>query len=121
MTLSTTIYSQGDVVLVKFPFTDGVGEKQRPALVISGSWHNRNRTDCIFASITGTVRNPITQDQLHIIGKEIQEAGLAKESVILLGQIFTIQQSKIVRRLGRINRSTLTKVYDCLRSVYDIP
>jgi mRNA interferase MazF len=120
MTLPTTIYSQGEVVLIRFPFTNGVGEKQRPALVISGVWHNRNRTDCIFASITSAVRIPIEQDQLHIIGKEVQEAGLAKESVILLGQIFTLEHSRIVRRLGRINRSTLTKVYDCLRSVYDI-
>lgn len=121
MTPSTIIFNQGDVVLVNFPFTNGVGSKTRPALVISGLWYNRNRSDCILTAITSSIRLPIEQDQIHVTGKEVQEAGLAKESVILAGVVFTIERSLIIRRLGRINRAMLNEVHNHLKNLYDLP
>lgn len=44
-------YSQRDVVLVPFPFTDLSGSKNRPALIVSNSTVNRS-SDVIVVMIT---------------------------------------------------------------------
>jgi len=57
-------YTQGDVVLVPFPFTDLSGTKTRPAIVVSNKLVNRS-DDVILAQITtqpisGTLGSTIT-------------------------------------------------------------
>ncbi|MEQ8905174.1 type II toxin-antitoxin system PemK/MazF family toxin [Ekhidna sp.] len=44
-------YSQGDIILVPFPFTDQSGSKRRPAVVVSNSLVN-NSNDLIIAQLT---------------------------------------------------------------------
>jgi mRNA interferase MazF len=46
---STTIYKQGDIVLVSFPFTDLTSAKKRPALVISPDSFNAVTEDLMLA------------------------------------------------------------------------
>jgi len=48
-------FSQGDVVLVPFPFTDLSATKQRPALVLSPERLNKIRPDLVLAAITSQV------------------------------------------------------------------
>jgi mRNA interferase MazF len=47
-----TTYSQGQVVLIPFPFTDLTTTKQRPAVIISSNAYNRTHPDLILAAIT---------------------------------------------------------------------
>ena len=44
-------YNQGDIVLVKFPFTNQLGFKRRPAIVVSNNVINSS-ADVILAIIT---------------------------------------------------------------------
>lgn len=37
------MFKQGDIVVVKFPFTDGAEFKKRPALVISNARVNKTK------------------------------------------------------------------------------
>ncbi|MCY4660955.1 MAG: type II toxin-antitoxin system PemK/MazF family toxin [Acidobacteria bacterium] len=50
-----TRYEFGDVVLVRVPFTDQQGAKQRPAVVISRSAYSRARPDVIVMAVTGRI------------------------------------------------------------------
>ncbi len=52
----TTDFEFGEIVLVAFPFTDQVGSKRRPAVVISSGGYNRQRPDVILMAITSQVR-----------------------------------------------------------------
>ena len=45
-------YKRGDVVLVRFPFTDLTTTKKRPALVISTDFYNQSQINLIIAAIT---------------------------------------------------------------------
>jgi len=49
----TTPFDPGTVVLVRFPFTDLTGAKQRPALVLSSRAHQQTQRDLIVAAISG--------------------------------------------------------------------
>jgi mRNA interferase MazF len=42
------MYKQADIVVVKFPFTDGSEFKKRPALVVSNEIINKNGDYLIF-------------------------------------------------------------------------
>ena len=104
---STTSFSQGDVVLVPFPFTDLSAVKQRPALVLSPDRLNKARVDIVVAAITSQIPEVIGEDDILLSAADQQAAGLPKASIIKLGKIFTIHQGLIRKKLGRVPDSTL--------------
>lgn len=50
-----TSFEFGQMVLVRFPFTDQRGGKQRPAVVVSSSAYNQARPDIILTAVTSQV------------------------------------------------------------------
>jgi mRNA interferase MazF len=115
---STTSFSQGDVVLVPFPFTDLSAIKQRPALVLSPERLNKVRTDLVVAAITSQIPDVIGEDEILLSDTDSGRAGLPKASIIKLGKIFTIHQGLIRKKLGRVSDSTMKSVLQKLvRSV----
>jgi mRNA interferase MazF len=96
---STTGFSFGDVVLVPFPFTDQSAVKRRPAVVISGERYNRDRPDLIIMAVTSQTRVPGLHGDIEVTGW--RNAGLLKPSAIK-PVIATVEQSLVVRRLGRL-------------------
>ena len=87
---STISFSQGDVVLVPFPFTDLSATKQRPALVLSPERLNKIRPDLVLAAISSQVPTVLDEDEILLSTSELGAAGLPKPSIIKLGKIFTI-------------------------------
>ena len=95
---STPGYEQGDVVLVRFVYTDETGTKRRPAVVLSTNDYHQGRQEAIVAAITSNVHRLLVGD--HLIDGW-QEAGLLFPS-IATGIIRTIKQAMIDRRLGEM-------------------
>ena len=62
-----TVFKRGDVILVGFVFSDGSGEKLRPALVISSSAHNR--VPSIATGILRTVTREMLDRKLGVMAK----------------------------------------------------
>ena len=52
-------HSFGDVVLAPFPFTDQLGAKKRPAVIISSKAYNTNRLELVIMAITSQVRTSL--------------------------------------------------------------
>ena len=103
-----TIYDQGDVVLVNFPFTDLTATKQRPALVLSARWFNeRNEGDCILAAITSVIPPHLARDEARIADGDLQAAGLVKPSIVRAGKLFTLSQTLVQKRLGHLASKSL--------------
>jgi mRNA interferase MazF len=108
-----TSYDQGDVVLVRFVFTEETGAKRRPAVIISTSDYHDGRQEAILAAITSNVDRLLIGD--HLIAGW-QEAGLLFPSVAT-GIIRTIKQTMIERRLGVMSPADMQVVQEKLRQV----
>lgn len=109
--------SQGDVVLVPFPFTDLQTIKQRPAVVVSADWFNRARPDCVIVAVTSQVPPRIERDHLPLSSADLTSAGLPKASIVRLGKLVTVDQSIIRKTLGVLPSATLTHVLDGVHDV----
>src|SRR5260370_40642368 len=68
---STTSFSQGDVVLVPFPFTDLSATKQRAALVLSPDRSSKVRPDLVVAAITSKIPATPGGDENVVIRQRI--------------------------------------------------
>jgi len=91
-----TTFNPGDVVLVRFPFTDLSSSKRRPALVISSANYAERYGDLVLLPITS---RPQPDAALRL--QEWEKAGLPKESW-LKPLIATITLTLVSSRLGTI-------------------
>lgn len=120
-------YEPGEVVVIKFPFTNQVGAKQRPAIVVSSRDYNKRRPDTMLIAVTSQIKPARGYGEVLI--NDWQRAGLLKESVIK-PVIFTAEQRLIRKSLGKlsgrdqeallklIEQIVVSKQYRCSSEVY---
>lgn len=114
---SSTIYNQGDVVLVPFPFTNQQGDKKRPALVISANWYNNKYPDVILISITSVIPDPPLRDQVVLSVPDQIMIHSDSPCIIRTGKIFTIEKARIMKTLGHVSPGTLQSALQSLSDV----
>ena len=112
-----TIYSRGDVVLVKFVFADEKGVKQCPGLLVSSDQYHRSRREASLAAITSHVGRSLVGDCRLT---QWQDAGLPLPSTVT-GIIRTIRQDMIIRKLGALPPAELANVESQLRVSLALP
>lgn len=91
-------YDRFDVVLVLFPFSEKIGQKQRPAIVLTDKAFNHAHGHAITAMVT-TASNTHWPSDIRII--DPQSAGLREPSTVRL-KLFTIASSVIIGRVGTL-------------------
>ena len=110
-TMATTItsISRGEVYLVRFDPVEGseVG-KTRPALVLQNDIANRTSPVTIVAAISSQF-NPSHLYPTEVLIKA-GEAGLTIDSVVLLNQIRTIDKTRLLSLLGKMEPQTIFQV-----------
>ncbi|MBV6467753.1 MAG: hypothetical protein PGMFKBFP_03124 [Anaerolineales bacterium] len=104
------LFNKGDVILIPFPFTDLSATKQRPAVIISSDQFNNNHKDVIVMAITSQVPSQIPEDEYLLSSTDMKTSGLPRKSIIKLGKVVTINQSLIVKKLGKIPNQTVTSI-----------
>ena len=99
------MFKQGDIIVVKFPFTDGSQFKKRPALVISNTKLDKSE-DCLLVQITSKLHN----DGFSIIinDKDCLKP-LPLKSYIRPHKIFTVHNSMIISKISQVNRNFLKR------------
>jgi mRNA interferase MazF len=111
-----TGYKRGDVVLVRFIFSDETGERQRPAVIVSSSAYHQSRQEAIIAAITSRTDRILVGD--HLIS-DWQEAGLLFPSVAT-GIVRTIKQGMIISKLGIMPLPDMKRIEGNLRDALDL-
>ena len=108
-----TRFDPGDVVLVRFPFTDLAAARKRPALVLSQPEFARSRGDVVVLALTS---RPQADDSLRLA--DWKAAGLLKPTWLkpLIG---TLSGRLIVRRLGELADADGPSVAKALSELID--
>ncbi|MEY4876091.1 MAG: hypothetical protein RL708_1240 [Bacteroidota bacterium] len=104
-------YQLGDIVLIKFPFTNALGFKKRPALIIKDTHDN----DIIVCRIT----SKIYESAFDIYLPEFKKFGLQLPSVIRLHKIATLEINMIDNTLGKLDAKTKKTVKIQLAKIVD--
>lgn len=115
---------RGDVVILDHPFSDASGSKVRPVLVVQADVRNIAITNTIVAMITkNLLRVGIDLSQLLIdVGTpEGKASGLNVNSAVTCGNLFTVHEDRIRKRIGRLSVKLMQQVNDCLKAALELP
>jgi mRNA interferase MazF len=99
----------GQIVLLRFPFTDGISFKRRPALIIQDS----DDGDVIVCRIT----SKIYQSDFDIEINNLEKSGLKLPSVIRIHKIATLEKNLVELKMGQIGAGLKAKVRDAIKSL----
>lgn len=99
----------GDIVLLKFPFTDGKQYKKRPALVICDTEDG----DVLVCRITGQAYQTKFDFQL----KEWKKNGLLLPSIVRVHKAASLDKQLVDGILGSISQSSKEKIEELWRSI----
>ena len=111
-----TIYEQGDVLLVPFPFTDQSAAKRRPAVVLSSHAYNQTHHDVILAPITSRITGDPDEAALSDWG----DAGLLKPSAVK-PVLSTFDVSLVIKFLGALSDPDCAQVRALFARILDLP
>lgn len=106
---------RGQIVLVEFPYSDGQQAKIRPAVVVQSDAQNAAIRKTIVAMITGNLRR--RGDLSHVFIDPAAEPGLGIHGLSLIGciNLFTIDQTSILRTVGSLPDSLEARLDAALR------
>ncbi|MEK7285845.1 MAG: type II toxin-antitoxin system PemK/MazF family toxin [Nitrospirota bacterium] len=94
------IYESWDIVVVPFPFTEKLGEKRRPAMVVSQRLFNKNG-HTVLAMITTQSHTPWPGDTFIQTGTF---TGLPAACLVRL-KLFTLDNRLILKKIGMLSLS----------------
>ena len=93
---------KGDIVLIRFPFSDLSGSKLRPALILIST-----ETDVTVCFITTQLQ---WEDKLDITINPSLVNGLKKLSLLRISKFSTIDKDLILGRIGYLENNYLSKL-----------
>ena len=101
-------FNQGDILIVPFPFSNLSGIRQRPVLVLSKTNYLRECEDVVTCGITSNLKD--SKYSLLINNSNLIEGSIPIKSRIKVDKLFTLEQSIVIKKLGRIKKETMNKV-----------
>jgi mRNA interferase MazF len=114
---------RGQVVMVWYPYSHGVGGKVRPALVIQCDKNNRRLNSTIVAQISSTTRRSAVESTQLLIDPASPEghlSGLLHPSAVKCENLVTVLQERIVRTIGRVDQDVMNRVNRCIKASLDV-
>jgi len=99
----------GDIVLLRFPYTDGQTYKRRPALIIN----DYNDGDIIVCRITSQIHK--SKQDVYIDNWE--KSGLKLPSLVRVHKIATLEKDMVEIIMGKIDKSLKTKIKNIITNL----
>lgn len=108
--------NHGDIILVKFPFTNLESTKKRPALVISKASYGISQSLYTIAMITSKLDGIKMEGDVLI--KNWESAMLIHPSLLRLSKIATVESEIIDKKLGRMHEKDIQTVKKEIKNLW---
>lgn len=106
--ISSIAIKWGDVVIIDFGTQSGSEQSGlRPALVVQNDKGNQFSPTTIVCAITSAKKKKLPTH----IDVSADEAGLKKDSIILLEQVRTVDKSNIRKICGSVSKNIVEKIH----------
>ncbi len=109
---------RGDIILVKLPDNNESGHEQtgkRPALVVHNDATSGSISLIMIVPITSNLK---TKKFSHtIVVEPSPENGLDTSSVLLIFQLRAIDKTRVIKKIGVLESSTMEKINKEMRSL----
>jgi mRNA-degrading endonuclease toxin of MazEF toxin-antitoxin module len=89
-------------------------------LIVSANWYNEQEPNYILVPITSVIHDPLARHETLIQGAEAKQAGLLYNSVVKVGNPFTIHQQIILRQMGRLSQAMLKRIIERFEDLFAI-
>ncbi|MFL5803082.1 MAG: type II toxin-antitoxin system PemK/MazF family toxin [Roseiflexaceae bacterium] len=103
------MYSQRDIILVPFPFSDLSGQKVRPVLILSNDTYNQHSADVVVCGLTTNLRSAPYTILVDVTDVEVSGT-LRHKSKIKADTIASLEQSILIRPIARLKSSVFQNV-----------
>ncbi len=97
-------YKTGDILLVKFPFTDLKNYKKRPVIVVKSE---NELKDIVCFQITS---NSKQTNLLSLENEDMDNSTLSLKSYIKYDKCFTISTTIVEKKIAKVNTQLLSKL-----------
>jgi mRNA interferase MazF len=107
---------QKSIILVPFPYSDQIGKKVRPALVLSNPKFNQNE-DVIICAITSNIKErhySLIINSKNTINKKLQDT-----SQIRLDTITRIKKNLLIKEIDILDEDTFERALEILDSIFE--
>jgi mRNA interferase MazF len=104
---------RGEIVILDFPYSDGSGSKNRPAVVVQADEFNKAFRDTILATIT-TNTQPL-KTSVVIEPGENPRSGLNLMCAVRCDNIRAIDQRLVLGSVGYLSKQTMQKLDQYLK------
>ena len=111
------MYKQGEIVLVPFPYSDLSASKRRPALVVvSNNLYNGRFPDIVVCVITSNLYKDNSSVEPN--DNNLQSGILPESPIIICHNLFTIEQSRIIKKFSKVKDDKLKEVISMLHNLF---
>ncbi len=117
-------YRRGDVIMVDHPFSDARGSKVRPMLIVQSDVRNQLLNHAVVAMLTTNlsfVGTDPSQVLVDITTPDGAGSGLSATSAIRCGNLFTIHEQFIIRKIGVLSTMLMQHVDNGLKTALGLP
>jgi len=111
------MYKQREIVLVPFPYSDLSSTKRRPVWVVSNNRYNTAFPDILVCVITSNLYKD--DYSVELSNNDLEMGMLPELSVIKCHKLFTIDQTRILRRFSIITEKKLEEVVGVLEKLVE--
>jgi mRNA interferase MazF len=111
---------RGEVVLVDWPYSDRMGSKLRPAVVVQADLLNGLIDDTVLVQITSTAHG-IPGTEVKLDPAVETASGLLHVSYVFCPNLLTADQALIDQTIGYLSAPAMQEIERCLKATLELP